>query len=321
MNIVLAGKFPQGTKELFQKLLPESDFFVKAIDTEEEYSKLTDAEVIVLRIFKLPQAVVERNKSLKLIEKWGVGYDTIDIKAAGYAGIPVCNVPGANAYAVSDLAVLHMLAVMRNFIKHHENMTKGIWTKNEFMDTSYSLINKTVGLIGLGSIGKQVAKKVQAFGAKVVYFDINRLKSENEKDLQIRYLPMAELLKTSDVVSLHTPLTESTRNMISKIELNMMKPTAILVNTGRGGLIDEDALIDALNRKQILGAGLDCFQEEPVSSDNPLLRQERIVLTPHIGGTSAELMEIMVPAMVKNILALKKGQELEAVANKQYLKR
>lgn len=321
MNIVLTGKFPKGTKELFVKLLPASDFSVRAIDTEEEYAKLTDAEVIVLRIFKISREVIERNKNLKLIEKWGAGYDTIDIEAAGNAGVPVCNVPGANAYAVSDMAVLHMLAVMRNLIKHHENMLKGTWTKNEFMDTSYSLMNKTVGLIGLGNIGKQVVKKVQAFGAQTIYFDVNRLKPEEEDSLQIKYVPMNELLKSADIVSLHTPLTESTRNMIGKNEFALMKPTAIIVNTGRGGLIDEDALIEAINNKQILGAGLDCFREEPISPENPLLKQENIVMTPHIGGTSAELMEIMIPIMVKNIIALKKGQELEAIVNNQYLEK
>jgi len=319
LNIVLVGKFPQGTKELFRTLLPENGYAVNTVETEEEYEKLTDADVIVLRIFKLSEKVVERNPNLKLIEKWGAGFDTVDIKAAGQAGVPVCNVPGANAYAVSDLAILHMLAVMRNLIKHHENMKKGIWTKNEFMDTTYSLLNKTVGLIGLGSIGKKVAYKAQAFGAKVAYYDVHRLTTEEELNLQLEYLPFDDLLSNSDVISLHTPLTEQTRNLIGKRELGLMKPTAIVVNTGRGGLIDEKALSEAIKRKQILGAGLDCFVDEPITADNPILHLENVVLTPHVGGTSAELMESMVPAMVKNIVALKNGKALEAIVNKQYL--
>lgn len=319
MNIALVGKFPQGTKELFRKLLPEIEYDVKTVDTEEEYEKLTEADVIVLRIFKLAEKDIKRNPNLKLIEKWGAGFDTVDIKAAGKAGVPVCNVPGANAYAVSDLAILHMLAVMRNLIKHHENMKKGNWTKNEFMDTTYSLLNKTVGLIGLGSIGKQVAYKAQAFGAKVAYYDVHRLTIEEEQKLQLEYLPFEDLLRNSDVISLHTPLNEQTRNLIGKRELGFMKPTSIIVNTGRGGLIDEKALIEAINEKIILGAGLDCFADEPITADNPILHLENVVLTPHVGGTSSELMESMVPAMVKNIIALKQGQALEAIVNKQYL--
>jgi len=319
LNIVLVGKFPQGTKNLFRTLLPESEYDVSTVENEEEYEKLTEADVIVLRIFKLSEKVIERNPNLKLIEKWGAGFDTVDIKAAGQAGVPVCNVPGANAYAVSDLAILHMLAVMRNLIKHHENMKKGIWTKNEFMDTTYSLLNKTVGLIGLGSIGKKVAYKAQAFGAKVAYYDVRRLTIEEELNLQLEYLPFEDLLSNSDVISLHTPLTEQTRNLIGKREIGLMKPTAIIVNTGRGGLIDEKALIEAINERRILGAGLDCFADEPINADNPILHLENVVLTPHVGGTSAELMESMVPAMVKNIVALKNGKALEAIVNKQYL--
>lgn len=319
MKVVLAGKFPSGTEELFRNLLPKEIFEIKVVDTLEEYEKLTDAEIIVLRIFKINKELIMHNKELKLIEKWGAGFDTIDIEAAGMAGVPVCNVPGANAYSVSDLAVMHMLAVFRNLMKHHQSMLNGVWTKNELMDRSYSLMNKTVGLIGLGNIGKLVAKKVQAFGARVVYFDINRLPECEERSLQIKYVSMHELLTTSDVISLHVPLSNHTKNLISKKEFDIMKPTSIIINTGRGGLINEQDLIEAIQNKKILGAGLDCFAEEPITPDNPILHQDNILMTPHIGGVSAELTEIMVPAMVKNIINFEKGKELEFIVNNKFL--
>lgn len=321
MKIALVGIYPTGTEKMFRKLLPAKDFEINVVNTQEKYDSLTDAEIIILRIFKLPKEVIQRNKSLKLVEKWGAGYDTIDIESAGEANVIVCNVIGANACAVSEIAVLHMLATMRNLINHHQSMVKGVWTKGDFMDTSFTLMNKTVGLIGGGNIGRQVARRVQSFGAKVQYFDMFRLNEEKEKEFNMKYVEMDELLRTSDVVSLHIPLTDETKNIINREKLALMKPTSIIVNTARGGLIDEDAIIDAINNKKLLGAGLDCFATEPINPNDPILKQKNVTLTPHIGGTSADILEVMAPRIAKNILAFSKSEEMECIVNMQYLHR
>lgn len=319
MKVALVGIFPTGTEEMFKQLLPATDFEINIVNTQEKYDSLMDAEVIIMRIFKLPKEVIERNKNLKLVEKWGAGYDTVDIEAAGKANIKVCNVTGANAYAVSEIAVLHILATYRNLINHHQSMIRGVWTKGEFMDTSFSLMNKTVGLIGGGNIGRQVATKVQAFGANVQYYDMYRLNEEKEKEFKMKYVELDELLRTSDVISLHIPLIDETRNIINGEKLALMKPTSIIVNTARGGLIDEEALREAINNKKILGAGLDCLAKEPIDPNDPMLKQKNVTLTPHIGGTSADLLGVMAPRIAKNILAFSKGEELESIVNMKYL--
>ncbi|SNS70774.1 D-3-phosphoglycerate dehydrogenase [Anaerovirgula multivorans] len=318
MKVALVGIFPSGAKELFTELLPAEKFQIEIVDTQEKYDNLTDAEIIILRIFKINREVIERNKNLRFIQKWGAGFDTIDIEAAGERNIYVANAPGANAYAVSELAVMHILAVYRNLIVQHDAMKKGEWTKNTYTDRSYGILGKTVGLIGCGSIGKGVAKKVQAFGATVQYYDAFRMSELEEKSLDMKYVELEELLKTSDIISVHVPLIESTRNLINKEKIELMKPTAIIINTARGGIINEGDLIEALKNNRILGAGLDCIANEPVQLGDPILEAPNVTLTPHIGGTSADLLIHMVPLMAENIINFEKQQDIKYVVNKEY---
>ncbi len=152
-----------------------------------------------------------------------------------------------------------------------------------FLDQTFTLNKKIVGLIGGGNIGRQVAAKVQAFGASVRYYDTFRLPEQLERECGMVYVPLEELLRTSDIVSLHVPLTEETRHLLDAEKLAMLKPGAFVINTARGGLIDDDALLAAVLEKRIAGAGLDCPEREPLSPDHPMLRQPNIIITPHIG--------------------------------------
>lgn len=318
MKIALVGIFASGAYEMFEKLLPKDLFEIEIVDTQEKYEALTDAEIIVLRLFKISKKDIERNKNLKLIQKWGAGYDTIDIEAAGKQGVYVANSPGANAYAVSEIAVLLMLAVYRNLIIQDAAMRKGEWTKTVYTDRSYCILDKVVGLVGCGNIGKDVAKKVQAFGASVQYYDMNRMSKEEEDLLKMTYVNMDELFKTSDIISLHLPLNEHTKHIVNKEKLSIMKPTSIVINTSRGGIIKEDDLIEALEKNQILGAGLDCIENEPVVTGDPILSAPNVTLTPHIGGTSADLLGHMIPLIVENMIAFGKGNGAKFIVNKQY---
>ena len=223
-------------------------------------------------------------KDLKLVQLLSAGYDRVDIEAARAAGRPVCNNGGANAISVAEHAMMLMLTVARRVIWQHDNVSGGRWRGNGPSPRMYELAGKTLGIIGLGNIGKKVAKRAQAFGMNVHYFDIVRLSEDREDQLNVRFRLLREILAECDVISLNLPLNESSQHMIGKAELELMKPTAILVNTARGPIIDEKALYDHLAAGRIFGAGLDVFDQEPTPPDNPLLKLDNVVLTAHFAG-------------------------------------
>jgi len=226
---------------------------------------------------------------LKLVQLLSAGYDRVDIEAARKAKVPVSNNGGANAIAVSEHTVLLMLAVLKRLVRFHNDIVAGKWRVGNQVDSAvYELSSKLCGIVGLGNIGKKVARRVQAFDARVQYYDIARLTEAEEDALGVRFVLLDELLRTSDVVSLHVPLDDSTRAMISTRELGLMKSSAILVNTCRGPVIDEAALHHALSAGKIAAAGLDVMVEEPPAKDHPLFSLPNVTLTPHSAGPTWE---------------------------------
>ncbi len=222
---------------------------------------------------------------LKLVQLLSAGYDRCDIEAARRAGVPICNNGGANSTAVAEHAILLMLAVCRRIVWQHDNVAAGRWRGNNVGDIRlHELKGRTLGIIGLGTIGKKTARLAQAFGMAVQYYDIVRLSEDQADDLGVRFALFEEVLRTSDVVSLHTPLSQQTRHMIGAKQLRMMKPEAYLINTCRGPVIDEPALVEALQSGTIAGAGLDVFDQEPPPPNNPLFALENVVLTAHLAG-------------------------------------
>lgn len=319
LKVVLAGTYPAHTFEKLRTLLPEEDFELKAVDTPEKYEAMTDAEIMILRIFKAPREVIERNPKLKMILRWGAGFDSVDIEAAGKRGILVTNTPGANANAVSELAILLMLAVGRKLLCHTECLKKGEWSKNTFLNSSFCLNNKLLGIVGAGNIGRQVAVKAQAFGANVQYYDPYRLSEEMEKKFHLTYVPLEELIRTSDVISLHVPLTEQTHHMLGEKEIAAMKDGAIIINTARGGLIDDHALAKAVKRGKLGGAGLDGVENEPLEPGDELLLEPGIVVTPHIGGGTADIGDVIMPMLAEDIIDYAKNKKVKHVVNQKYL--
>lgn len=221
---------------------------------------------------------------LKLVQLLSAGYDDVDLAAARRAKVPVANNGGANAISVAEHALMLMLAVSRRVIWQHGNVSGGRWRGNGPAPRMYELNDKTLGIVGLGTIGKKVARLAKAFGMRVQYYDIVRLSEDAEDALGVRFRLLRELLKSSDVVSLHVPLNDSTRGMIGEGELALLKPTAILVNTCRGPVVDEPALYRALSGGKFFGAGLDVFDQEPPPADNPLLKLDNVLLTAHFAG-------------------------------------
>ena len=318
IKICLAGTYPAGTYESIVEALPADAFEVVKAETQEKMEAVTDADVIFMRILKLPKAAFEHFTNLKMVMRWGVGYDSVDIEEAGRRGILVCNTPGANAYAVAELAVGLMIDLGRNIFGYFNNIKNNNWDRNMF-PSNQSLNGKTVGLVGGGNIGRQVAKRVQAFGSQVCYYDAFRLPEAVEQEFNMTYCELDELLKRSDIVSLHVPLLDSTRHIIGAEQLAMMKPTALLINTARGGLVDDAALVEALKKGALAGAGLDCVEEEESEITKALTEMPNVIITPHIGGTTSDLGSAIIPMLLDNALLLQAGKPVKYIVNGQYL--
>jgi phosphoglycerate dehydrogenase-like enzyme len=237
----------------------------------------------------LPDEAYTDAKRLKLLQVLSAGYDFVNIAGARKARIPICSNGGANSVAVAEHAIMLMLAVYRKLMMFHQNVAGGHWHQGipRTVDI-YELEGKTVGLVGLGNIGRQVARRVKAFDAQVIYYDAFRRSPQEEGELGVQYAPLDTLLETADIVSLHVPLNESTRHLIDTQALGRMKPTAILINTCRGEVIEERVLIEALQHGRILGAGLDTQAQEPPDPHNPLLTLPNVTLTPHSAGPTVD---------------------------------
>ena len=233
----------------------------------------------------LNDAFFQAAPSVKLVQLLSAGYDRSDIEAHRRAGVALCNNGGANSTAVAEHTLLLMLAACRRLPWLHASTAAGRWRGNDLANTKlYELRGKTLGLIGLGTIGKKVARLANAFGMNVQYYDVKRVPEETEDALDVRFRLMKEILRSSDIVSLHVPLLPNTRHLIGREELALMQPHAYLINTCRGPVVDEPALTEALTSGRLAGAGLDVFDQEPPPADNPLLALPNVVLTPHFAG-------------------------------------
>ena len=273
--------------EIARELLPPGMELVVADPSKPEfYDAAADAEYYL----GSPRTGIGNDffraaPKLKLVQLTSAGYDRVDIEAARKARVPVANNGGANSVAVAEHAVMLMLAVHKKLVYHHLNVVNGTWRQSDFASIrTYELEGKRLGIVGLGNIGKKVARRVRGFDMDVRYYDVVRLTADQEDTLGVRFALFTELLRTSDVVTLHVPLNDVTRKMISSRQLGMMKKTAILINTCRGPVVDEDALHQALTAGTIAGAGLDVMVEEPPKKSHPLLSLPNITFSPHSAG-------------------------------------
>jgi len=274
------------TGEMAREMAPGGFELVLARGSGPELTgALSEAEYFICYPHvKMDAAFYRAAPKLKLVQLLSAGYDNVDLEAARRAKVPVCNNGGANGISVAEHAVMLMLTVARKVVWQHDNVSHGRWRGNVPAPRMYELANKTLGIVGLGNIGKKVARLARAFGMRVHYYDIARLTEDQEDALGVKFRLLRELIRTSDVVSLHVPLNAATRHMIGEAELALMKPAAILVNTCRGPVIDEPALTRVLAAGKIYGAGLDVFDQEPPPADNPLLKLDNVVLTAHFAG-------------------------------------
>jgi len=247
--------------------------------------KIKGYDVLVVRsATKVTKDVIDAGRKLKIIARAGAGLDNIDVQAASARGIKLINAPEAPTIAVAELVIGLMLSWARQLPRADASTKQGRWEKTQLMGSE--LHGKTLGIIGTGRIGRAVGYRAKAFLMNLLAFDVGR-SAEFAERTGGRYVDLDELLHESDFVTLHVPLTPQTHHMIGKRELGLMKPTAVLINTSRGEVVDETALVEALRKGKIAGACLDVYEREPPKG-SPLLKLPNVILTPHIGASTAE---------------------------------
>ena len=307
-RIVFVTNFPDAA-DVAREMTPTGfELAIVPARSAEYREAMADAQYLVGFVAGLvEQDLFKTGPKLRLIQLLSAGYDESDLEAARGAGVPVCNNGGANSVAVSEHAVLLMLAVSRQLVRQHLSVAAGNWRGNQ-TPRVHEVREKTLGIIGLGTIGKKTARLAQAFGMRVIYYDISRLPEDQEDLLNVRFRLLRELLKEADVVSLHTPLNPSTKHLIGADELALMKPSAILVNTARGPVVDEVALHRALIDGTISAAGLDVFDQEPPEPDNPLFTLDNVILTAHLAGPTFESNTARVRNAFDNVQRVSRGE-------------
>ncbi|HXP31547.1 MAG TPA: 2-hydroxyacid dehydrogenase [Stellaceae bacterium] len=281
--------------------------FCDALDDAQFYALLPEAEVLWHALRPLSAADIAKARRLRLIQKIGIGVNTIDLAAAQARGIAVCNMPGTNARAVAEMTLLLMLACLRRLPLLDRATRDGRgWRLDPALQDSYGeLAGSTVGLVGFGGIPRLLAPMLAALGAEVIY-----TATAPKPDAPLSFLPLADLLRQSDIVSLHLPLTDATSKLIGAAELALMRPGAILVNTARGGLVDQPALVAALKSGKLGGAGLDVFAEEPVPAGEALAQLDTVVLAPHLAWLTAGTLERSLAVAAENCRRLASGAAL-----------
>jgi len=260
---------------------------------------------------------------LKLVQLLSAGYDRFNIKAATQLGILVANNGGANKVAVAEHTILLILALFKKLCKHHSELKKGVWLREKDHPLRlFELEGKNVGLLGFGNVGKALAIRLMGFETNISYFDVVRYTVE-EKELNIHYLLLDELLMWSDIVSIHVPLLKTTKNLIGKKELDLMKSSAILINTARGEIVDEESLYAALKNNMIAGAGLDVFaQENEIQRGeylSPLFTLDNVVISPHYAGHTYDTWLRRIVMGYQNIVRTANGEEPLYIVNKDVL--
>jgi len=296
---MIRGQMPEGWR--LTTPAPGGDFMAGL--RECDFILVADHAVTAEHIAAAPR--------LRMIQHQGVGYERIDLEACRVRGIPVALTPEGTSIGVAEHTLLLILAVYKQLVKAASGARAGKWMQWELRGNSFELYGKTLGLVGMGRIGRSVAVRALAFGANVIYHDPFVPQPE---DLPVRKIDVLdEFLAVADIVSLHIPASRSNRHFINAETLGKMKPGALLVNTARGALVNEAALVEALGAGRLAGAGLDVLEEEPVTPDNPLLHFENVIITPHIAAGTRDALATKMRAAFANLLRFTCGEVLHHV--------
>ncbi len=283
---------------------------------EQQASQLKDAEAVIVIPSDIPVDLVRDCPNLRLVQVVSAGTNRIDIQSLGELGVKVANNGGGNAPAVAEHTIALMVGAYRKLQLQFQSVKDRKWMgdiRERWFPQAHELTGKIVGIVGLGHIGQSVARRLQGWDCDIIYNDVASFTSEVEEELNVTRVTLDELLSTSDIVTLHVPLDKQTTGMISDREFDMMKPAAVLINACRGPVVDEAALIRALNENKIAAAGLDVLEEEPTPADNPLVDMDNVLITPHLAGSAVESSQRSRAFAVYNTAKVARGEEPESV--------
>lgn len=300
----LSSRTPQGWESVVITPRPDGGY------SRDELEQMADADFLVAGAECVHNVLLTRTRKLKLVQRLGVGHDGVDLEMAKRLNIRVCNMPDFNAGTVAEHALMLMLALLRRLFESTLLMKSGKWPVSTVVGSGlFDLQGKTLGIVGCGNIGREVARRARPFGVSLVYFDRKEVEPGLVRELGVSRRALDSVLSESDIVTIHLPLAEKTRGLIGKRELELMKSTALLINTARGAIVDEAALAESLQKRRIAGAGIDVFSDEPLDEKHPLRRCPNVLLTPHTAGQTREAMERMVTLMRENLERVARGEE------------
>ena len=313
-TIVVLDAISETIADRLRALLPDGFTLTHATALGDDHlmDVIAEADYAISGQVAVSGAVLRAGKRLKLLHKWGVGVDNLDIETARELGIRVARTTGSNSTAVAEFTIGLMICALRHIPHGHFALQNGEW-RNWRGQSPFLLSGKTVGLVGFGAIGKAVARLLSGFGCVVLYTKPRRIGADEETRLGVVFAELPELLARSDVVSLHCPLTPATAGLIDRAALSSMKPTAVLVNAARGGIVAERDLAWALRNRVIHAAAVDVYEIEPLPATSPLLHVDNLTLTPHLGAMAADTFEPTVRRMFANIARVSRGEPVPAL--------
>jgi len=278
-------------------------------------AELVDVDVVIVRLAPITRSILNSAPNLRGVCRTGVGVDMVDIDAATEMGIFVCNVPGQHKYAVAEHALAMIFALAKNLVKSDKLLRTNGWaSRSTIWPSNLELHGKSVGIIGLGESGFELAIRARACGMDILGYD-PFIPEKKASDINAKLVDIETLLTDSDFVSIHCPLTEETRNLINDKRIKLMKDSAFLVNCGRGPIVNQEALVAALTTGVIAGAGLDVFETEPLDPKNPLLIMENVILTPHVAGMTYEVRTRVMDTVVENTIKVLRGETPDHLIN------
>jgi phosphoglycerate dehydrogenase-like enzyme len=317
---VYEERIPADLRRLVLDTFPVDEFVIDqmtyATSDEERQRKFRWAEGVLFAPGRyLPESVFQDSAHIKLMQLWSSGYDKFNVADARQYGIPVANNGGANAISVAEHTLLLMLAIYKWLSDSHRRTVEGRWEGNSHGMDMFLLHGKTLGVIGFGNIGKHVARRASGFGMKVLYHDPVRAATETEQALGAGYADLETLLSAADIVTLHVHLNESTTGMMGKQEIGLMKESAVLINVSRAQLVDNQALLRALEEGRLWAAGLDVYAEEPTRPNDPLLTHPHVVATPHMAGSTHDAYVVAMSNALDNFRRVRDGQKPLWVVN------
>jgi phosphoglycerate dehydrogenase-like enzyme len=308
LNVVYLEPVPDDVAAVVRGCLPPGLALHVRGAHEPVEAALIGADFVLVATTPLPAAALAGAPRVRLIQHQGVGYDQTDVAAAAARGVPVALCPAGTTVGVAEHVFLLVLALYKQLLRADAALRQGEWLQWGLRPNSYEIAGKCFGLVGLGRIGREVALRARAFGANVLYYDPARADAEVEASLAAEWLPFDVLLGQADIVSLHLPLTPDTRHLIDTAALARMRRTAVLINTARGPLVNQAALVEALRAGQIAGAGLDVYESEPLRPDEPLLSLPNVVVTPHIAAGTVDALRTKMTACFDNMLRVARGE-------------